>query len=324
MNRRQSMLAAAALALAAAVPQTSFAQSYPDRPIRVIVPYPPGQASDLIVRMLGEHVAKTLGQPIVVENRAGASGNIGTDVGARAAKDGYTVTLATAALPISANIYKNLPFDPVKDFAPVTLMTVMPLVLIATPELPVSSVSELVAAAKKDPGKMTFASSGPGTSHHLSGELFKAQAGVDMLHVPYKGSGAAHIDLMGGRVNVMFDNIVAVQNNVREKKLKALAVTTKTRSPSLPDVPTMAESGFPNFEAVAWFGLMVPEGSPREAVDKLNKAFNDALQQPDIKERLSTMGAQVAGSTPEEFGSFMKAEVQKWKPVVEQANIVMD
>jgi tripartite-type tricarboxylate transporter receptor subunit TctC len=302
----------------------AMAEDYPNRPIRVIVPYPPGQASDQIVRLVGQHVSEALKQPVIVENRAGASGNIGTELGARAANDGYTLTLATAALPISANIYTKLPFNPLKDFEPVTLMTVMPLVLIANPGAHVNTVSELVSTAKKDPGKMTVASSGPGTSHHLSGELFKSLAGIDMLHVPYKGSSAAHIDLMGGRVDVMFDNIVAVQNNVRENKLKALAVTTKTRAPSLPQTPTMAESGFPNFEAVAWFGIMAPAGTSKPIIDTLNLAFRNALADPKIKERLGNMGAQVQTGTPQEFGTFMAAEVAKWKPVVAQANIRMD
>ena len=325
MERRQALFALNAVVsavLLGAAPWAS-AQDFPSRPITVIVPYPPGQASDLIVRLVGAKASQSLGQPVVVENRAGASGNIGTDIGARAANDGYTLTLATAALPISVNTYKTLPFDLQKDFVPVTLMTAMPLVLVTAPESQFDSVAKLMEEARKSPGKLSFASSGPGTSHHLTGELFKTITGVDMLHVPYKGSSPAHVDLMAGRVDVMFDNIVAVRNNVQEKKLRPLAVTSGDRAPSLPDVPTMQESGFSNFETIAWFGLLAPTGTPQPAIDKLNAAFNEALNQPEIKQRLADMGAQTVGSSPKEFGSFIDAEVKKWQPVVKRANISM-
>ncbi|MBL8522172.1 MAG: tripartite tricarboxylate transporter substrate binding protein [Betaproteobacteria bacterium] len=314
----------ALFAIATILSAPSFAQDYPNKPIKVFVPFPAGQASDTIARVVGERLAKSLGQPVVVENKPGAGGNIGSDQGAKAPADGYTLTVATAALPISKNVYRKLPFDPEKDFAPITLMTITPLVLVTRADLGVKDVAGLVDYAKKNPGKVTFASSGTGTSHHLSGELFKALSGTDLLHVPYKGSPPAHVDLMGGSVDIMFDNIVPVSPHVKAGKLKALAVTTKTRASALPDVPTMAESGFGSFEAVAWFGMLAPAGTPQPIVDRLNKEIVAILNTPDIKEKLASLGATVVGDKPEEFGKFMSAEIAKWAPVVKRAQIALE
>ncbi len=313
-----------ALAATAAFCTSALAQDYPNRLIKVIVPFPAGQASDTIARMVGERLAKSLGQPVLVDNKPGAGGNIGTDAGAKAPADGYTLTMATAALPIGKHVYRKLPFDLARDFAPVTLMTITPLVLVTRSDFPAKSVAELVDYTKKNPGKVTFASSGVGTSHHLSGELFKALAGVDLLHVPYKGSPPAHLDLMGGNVDIMFDNIVPVSPHVKQGKLKALAVTTKTRAAALPDVPTMAEAGFPGFEAVAWFGLLAPAGTPKPIVDRLNREVVAILRSPDIKDRLAAMGATTVGDSPEEFGRFMAAETDKWGPIVKRAQIELE
>ncbi|MBB1603826.1 tripartite tricarboxylate transporter substrate binding protein [Variovorax sp. UMC13] len=318
--KRIALAAAAAWALCMA----AHADEYPSKPIKIIVPYPGGQASDTITRLVGERLGKALGQPVVVDNRPGAGGNIGTDIGAKSAPDGYTLTIATAALPISKHVYRKLPFDPAKDFVPVTLMTMTPLVLVTRPSLPVKDVAGLVALAKKEPGKVTFASSGLGTSHQLSGELFKSLAGVDMLHVPYKGSPPAHVDLMGGSVDIMFDNIVPVAPHIKSGKLQALAVTSKTRAAALPDVPTMAEAGYPNFEATAWFGLLAPAGTPQLIVDRLNKELVAVLKSPDIRDRLAGMGATVVADTPEEFGRFMADEINKWGPVVKRAHIELE
>ena len=312
-------LAAAALAAACAAP--TFAQTYPTKPVRIIVPFPPGQASDVIARLAGQKMSENLGQQVVVDNRVGAGGNIGSDMGAKAPPDGYTLTMATAALPISASVYAKLPFDPVKDFATVTLMTVTPLVLIVHPALPVKNVKELVALARSRPGQLNFASSGMGTSHHLSGEMLRTVTGVNIVHVPYKGSQAAHIDLMSGQVAMMFDNILPVRPMVQAGKLKALAVTTPQRSPALPDVPTIAEAGLPNFEAVAWFGMLAPAGTPRDIVTKLNGEIVRVLKLPDVNERLSGMGAIVVGSTPDEFATWMRNEVAKWAKVVKAAGV---
>jgi tripartite-type tricarboxylate transporter receptor subunit TctC len=318
---KKSLLAiAAALGLAT----SAMANDYPNRAIRMIVPFPAGQASDTIARLVGDHLGRRLGQPIVVENKPGAGGNLGTEQGARAAADGYTLTIATAALPISKLVYRKLAYDPVKDFAPVTLMTVTPLVLVTRPDLPANNVKELVELARKSPGKLTFASSGTGTSHQLSSELLKAIAEVDILHVPYKGSAPAHLDLMSGRVDMMFDNIVPVTPHIQSGKLKALAVTTKERAPALSNVATMAESGYANFEAVAWFGVLAPEGTPAPVVDKLSREINAVLRTPEVNAKLVSMGANVVGTSPAEFRKFMAAEINKWTPVVERAKIVID
>ncbi len=320
----KKILVVTALTLAAACGSAMAQQNWPTKPIKIIVPFPPGQASDTIARVVGERMSKSLGQPVIVENITGAGGNIGSDRGAKADPDGYTLTMATAALPISALVYRKLPFNAIKDFAPVTQMTITPLVLIAGPGLPAQSVKELVTLAKKDPGKVTFASSGQGTSHHLSGELFKTLAGLDILHVPYKGSSQAHIDLMSGTVNMMFDNIVPVTPHIKSGKLKALAVTTKTRASTLPDVPTMAESGYPEFEAVAWFGLLAPAATPKPIIDRLNREAVAALTAPDIKERLTGMGATVVAGSPDEFAAFFAREFAKWVPIVKRSKIELD
>lgn len=316
------MLTASAALLMAS--RAAWTQDYPSRPLRIIVPYPPGQASDVIARLLADKMSPALGQSVIVENRPGAGGNIGTEAGANAAKDGYTVTVATAALPISKHVYRKLAFDPVGDFSPITLMTITPLVLVVSPKLPVNSVAELADYAKKNPGKVTFASSGPGTSHQLSGELFSTLIGAGLVHVPYKGSAPAHVDLISGTVDMMFDNIVAVAPHVRQGKLKALAVTTKTRAPSLPEVPTMTEAGYANFEAVAWFGILAPKGTPEPIVQRLNAEFVRALNAPEVKHKLIEMGAQVVASPADEFGRFMTAEVAKWEPVVKRAQISLE
>lgn len=318
--KRTLFAVAAAWALCAG----AHADDYPSKPIRIIVPYPGGQASDTVTRLVGDRLGKALGQPVVVDNRPGAGGNIGTDLGAKSPPDGYTLTVATAALPISKHVYRKLPFDPAKDFVPITLMTITPLVLVTRTNLPVKDVAGLVALAKKEPGKITFASSGPGTSHQLSGELFKSLAGIDMLHVPYKGSPPAHVDLMGGSVDIMFDNIVPVAPHIKNGKLQALAVTTRTRAAALPDVPTMAEAGYPGFEATAWFGLLAPAGTPQPVVDRLNKEVVAILKSPDIRERLLGLGATVVADKPEEFGRFMADEINKWGPVVKRANIELE
>jgi tripartite-type tricarboxylate transporter receptor subunit TctC len=234
------------------------------------------------------------------------------------------MTIGTAALPISKLVYKKLTFDPINDFNGITLMTTMPLVLVVPPALKINTVAELVEYAKNNPGKINFASSGNGTSHQLAGEMFKQYANVDITHVPYKGSPPAHIDLMGGSVDLMFDNIVAVGPHIKSGKLKALAVTSKTRSPMLPNVPTMQEAGYPNIEAVAWFGVLVPKGTPKNIINRLNKEFVAALTIPEIKNKLQESGAQVVASSPEEFDAFMQNEVSKWSTVINNAKISLD
>lgn len=320
MNSKKLLVLISALAFFS----LSHAQSFPNKPLKIIVPYPPGQASDQITRMVADKVSQAVRQPIIVENKPGAGGNLGTEIGAKSPADGYVMTIGTAALPISKLVYKKLTFDPINDFNGITLMTTMPLVLVVPPALKINTVAELVEYAKNNPGKINFASSGNGTSHQLAGEMFKQYANVDITHVPYKGSPPAHIDLMGGSVDLMFDNIVAVGPHIKSGKLKALAVTSKTRSPMLPNVPTMQEAGYPNIEAVAWFGVLVPKGTPKNIINRLNKEFVAALTIPEIKNKLQESGAQVVASSPEEFDAFMQNEVSKWSTVINNAKISLD
>jgi len=320
----------AALALAAAChAQTPAASAngtptYPAKAIRLIVPFPPGQASDVLARAIGAKLTEAFHQQVVVDNRPGAGGNIGSDQAAKAPPDGYTLVMATAALPISKSVYAKLPFDPAKDFAPVTMLTKTPLVLIVNPALPVKSVKELVALAKAKPGALSFASSGNGTSHQLSGELFKVTAGIDIVHVPYKGSAPAQMDIIGGQVAMMFDNIVAVLPNVTSGKLKGLAVTTPHRWFALPDLPTMAESGLPGVEAVAWFGVLAPAGTPPQVIATLNREIGRVIALPEIKDRFRTQGIELAGSTPADMQKFMQAEIVKWAKVVQASGAHAD
>ena len=317
-------LARLILSAAMVITTAAVAQDYPNKPIKIIVPYPAGQASDTISRIVGERLSKSLGQPVLVDNRPGAGGNIGTDVGAKSPPDGYTLTVATAALPISKHVYRKLPFDPEKDFAPITLMTITPLVLVTRADLPVKDVAGLVDYAKKNPGKVTFASSGTGTSHQLSGELFKTLAGIDLLHVPYKGSPPAHIDLMGGSVDIMFDNIVPVSPHVKSGKLKALAVTTKTRASSLPDVPTMAEAGIKDQEADTFQGVFVPAGTPKPIVDLLYMELIKIVARPDMRARFADLGFEPVGNSQEEFAAQIRAEIPKWGKVIKDAGIKIE
>jgi tripartite-type tricarboxylate transporter receptor subunit TctC len=311
----------AAMCVANAHAQTA---KYPNKPIRWIVPFPPGQASDVLARAIGAKLSESLKQPVIVDNRAGAGGNIGSEAGAKAPPDGYTLTMATAALPISKSVYTKLPFDPAKDFAAVTLITKTPLVLIVSPSLPVNSVKDLVALAKAKPGTVNFASSGPGTSHQLAGEMFKVQTGADILHVPYKGSVAAHVDIMSGRVEMMFDNIVAVLGNLKAGKLKGLAVTTPQRWFAVPDIATMAESGFPGFEAVAWFGVLAPAGTPKEVVALLHREIAQIVRMPDVRDKFVQQGIELTSSTPTELDAFLHAEIAKWARVVKASGARAD
>lgn len=311
------------LSMVAAVCSSAFAQTYPDRPIKFIVPFPAGQASDIVARVAAEQLSQRIKQPVIVENRVGAGGSVGTEAGARAKPDGYTLTVATAALPISQHVRK-LNFHASNDFAPVSLLTITPLVMVSRPDLPANSVSEVIELMKKEPGRYTFASSGAGTSHHLSGELFKAMNGLDILHVPYQGSSAAHIDLIAGRVDIMFDNILPLTPHLNQNKLKGYAVTTKERASAQPSLPTMAEAGYPKFEAVAWFGLLAPAGTPKEIVELLNKEVNAGLQTPAAKARLEGMGGFVQNMSADGFKQFLDGDIAKWEPVVKQAKIQLD
>ena len=302
-----------AASLAAAAAQ---AQTWPSKPVRYVVPFPPAGATDITARIIADKISGPLGQSVVVENRPGAAGNVGSEFAAKSAPDGYTMLQVTVAQSISATLYAKLNYDLEKDLAPAAMVALVPNVMIVNPSLPAKSVVEFIALAKAKPGKINFASSGSGTSIHMSAEMFKMLTGVDIVHIPYKGSGPALADLLGGQVDVMFDNLTSSIGHIRGGKLRALAVTTVTRYPELPDVPTMQEAGVAGYEATAWFGIMVPKGTPRNIIMRINSEVNKALAQADVKEKLAQQGALARSWTPEEFGSFIHNEVVKWARVV--------
>jgi tripartite-type tricarboxylate transporter receptor subunit TctC len=289
------------------------------------VPFPAGGATDILAREVAKHLTDAWGQSVVVDNRPGAGGNIGSELVAKAAPDGYTLEMGTVGThAINASLYSKMPYDHVKDFVPVILVAGVPNVLEVNPALPVNSVQELIAYAKANPGKLNFASSGSGTSIHLSGELFKVMAGVQMTHVPYKGSAPALQDLIGGQVQLMFDNLPPSLPQIKAGKLRALAVTSAGRAPALPDTPTVAEAGLPGFEASSWFGVLAPAGTPPEIVNKLNAEIAKWLASPGAKEKLANVGANIAGGTPEDFARHIQAETAKWAKVVKESGAKVD
>jgi tripartite-type tricarboxylate transporter receptor subunit TctC len=301
------------------------AQTYPDKPIRLVVPFPAGGTTDILARAVGQKLGEHLGQQVVVDNKPGAGGNIGSDIVAKSAPDGYTLVMGTVGThAINASLYKKMPYDHIKDFVPVSLVALVPNILVVHPSVPANSVKELIAYAKANPGKLNFASSGNGTSIHLSGELFKTTAGVEMTHVPYKGSAPAVTDLLGGQVQLMFDNMPSALPHVKAGKLKALGVTTAKRFPAAPDIPAIAEAGVPGYEASSWFGVLAPAGTPKEIVNKLSSEIAKILQTPEIKERLLSQGAEPVGNTPDQFAAFIKAETAKWAKVVKESGATVD
>lgn len=302
----------------------AFAQTYPTKPIRLIVAFPPGGATDITARTIGHKLSESLGQPVVIDNRPGAGSNIGTEIAAKASPDGYTLFMCTIANSINHTLYKNLPFDLVKDFAPVTQATSVTSFLVVHPSLPVKSVKELIELAKSKPGQLNYASSGIGTSPHLAAEMFKTMAGVDMLHIPYKGTAPELTDLLAGVVKIAFETTPAVLPRVKAGKLRALAVNSAKRTPLLPDVPTMSESGLPGFEVTSWNGVLVPAGTPKEIITQLHSEIVKVLQMPDVKERLSSLGADPVGNTPEQFATFIQAEIKKWAKVIKDSGARVD
>ncbi len=309
----------------AAVGGNVSAQAWPNKPIKYIVPFAPGGTTDILARTISEKLSVALGQPVVVENKPGAGGGVGADFTAKSAADGCTImggTISTHA--INASLYTSLPYDPVKDFVAVTLIARVPNMLVINPEVPAKNVGELIALLKANPGKYTFASSGNGTSQHLSGELFKAMAGVDMQHIPYKGSPPALQDVVGGQVTMTFDNITTALPLARAGKLRALAVTTARRSSAAPEVPTLAESGLTGFEVGSWQGVFAPAGTAPAIVRRLNAEIVKILNTAEVKEKLVALGAEPVGDTPEQFGAYVKAEVAKWSDVVKKSGAKID
>lgn len=311
-------LLAALLAVAAlwASPTTALAQQdYPAKPVKWIVPYPPAGTTDVLARIVAQWLTEKMGQPFVVENRPGAGNNIGTESVIKAPPDGYTMLLVNPANGINATLYKNLNFNFIRDIAPVAGLVRAPNVMEVTNSLPVKTVKEFIDYCKANPGKINMASSGGGTSVHLSGELFKFMTGCDMVHVPYKGAGPALVDLIGGQVHVLFDNLPSSIGHIRSGRLRALGVTSEGREPSLPGVPTVGET-VPGYEATAWFGVGMPKGTPREIINKVNAEVNRALADPKMRERLAELGGKPIAGTPEDFGRVIAAETVKWEKVV--------
>jgi tripartite-type tricarboxylate transporter receptor subunit TctC len=315
-----------ACVFALALPALAHAQDdYPNRTVRIIVPFAPGGSTDVVARILADKLGVELKQSFVVENRSGAGGNIGADAVAKASPDGYTLLMGTTGvLAINKYLYKEMPFDPERDLVPVSYTSLITNILVVNPQVPAKTVSELVALARAKPGALTFASSGAGSSTHLSAELFKSMAGVDILHVPYKGSSQAITDLMGGQVTMLFDNAPSSIPFVEQGKLRALAVTSTKRLPNLPDVPTLDEAGVKGYESLSWSGIMAPAGTPKRVIDKLNAAIEKILRDPDVKQRFASLGVEPVGGPPEAFSRHIRAESEKWARVVKTANITLN
>jgi tripartite-type tricarboxylate transporter receptor subunit TctC len=321
VNAAATVAAVGALLLSAG----ASAQTYPSKPMRVIVPWTAGGTADLLARTVAQKLNEGFSQPVVVENRPGAGGLIGTEVAAKAPPDGYTLLLATTAPnSVAPSLYPKIPFDPVKDFANVSLVARTCYVLSVHPSMPVKNVKDLIALAKAQPGKLTFSSPGSGTPNHLSGEMFKMLTGVNMQHVPYKGSAQAIQDVIAGHIALSFENITVVSPHVKSGRVRGVAVTSLNRSAALPEVPTIAESGLPGFDAVGWFGVVVPAATPREIVARLNAEIVRGLGAADVKERISTLGAELVTSTPEELDRFNRAQIAQWAKVVKFAGAKAD
>ena len=316
--RRTVLQAIAAASLGAALAPAAFAaEAFPNKPITMVVPFVAGGTTDILARIVGQSLGEELGQPVIIDNRAGAGGNIGGQFAARAPADGYTIFMGTVGThAINEWLYKKMPFSPNKDFAPLTRVANVPNLLVANPAQPFKNVKELISYAQAHPGQVNFGSSGSGSSIHLSGELFKMMTKVDMIHIPYKGSAPAVTDLLGNQIAIMFDNMPSAIQHVRSGKLRPLAVTTAKRSPELPDVPTVAEAGVPGYEATSWFGLFAPTKTPADVQAKLHAAIIKVLQKPDVIKKIGDQGGEVVTESQAEFGKFIAAENEKWKQVV--------
>ena len=316
---------ALAFALALAACSGAWAQSYPAKPIRFIVPFPPGGSADILARAIGQKAGEGLGQSLVVENRPGAGTAIGAEALAKSPADGYAVMIGTVSShAINPALNPKLTYDPVKDFTPISLVASIPFAMIVHPSVPAKSVSEFISLAKSKPGSLNYSSAGNGTSNHLAGELLKSMAGIDIVHIPYKGSAPALNDLVAGQVSLMFDLVLTAAPHVKSGAVRGLAVTGARRSSALPELPTVAESGVPGYEVSAWFGIFAPAGVPQPVVQRLNAEFVKALQQPELRQRLASQGAEPLTSTPEEFAAYLRSEIAKWAKVVKDSGMKVD
>jgi tripartite-type tricarboxylate transporter receptor subunit TctC len=311
------------LFILALVSATALAD-YPERPVRLIVPFAPGGGTDLTSRLISQHLSESLGKPVVVENRAGGAGNMGTELVARAPADGHTLVLASLSTSVNVSLFKTLPFNPLTDFAPVSLVVKVPLLVVVHPSLPVNTIQELIQLAKSKPGQLNYASGGLGTANHVGGELFKYMANVQIVHVPYKGGGPALADVAGGHVPLFFGTMTSTRDLARSGRVRALATTTAARSPSWPELPTVAESGVPGFEVSAWFGVLAPAGTPRPIIDRLSGELIKMVRNREVREGLLAQGSDPVGSTPEEFGRHLRNEIDKWAKVVQASGLHAD
>lgn len=322
MKRTFLKAALAGLALSAGFAGQAHAdEAWPTQTIKWVVPFPPGGAMDAIARTLGEKMSRSVKQPVIIENRPGAGGAIGSAMVAKAEPDGHTIMIVSIGHALNPNLYKSLPYDAVKDFEPVSLIAVVPNVLVVNSTVKANSVKELIAYAKANPGKLTYASAGNGTSIHMAGEMFNSIADVDILHVPYKGSSPAVADLIGGQVNMMFDSITSAKPHIASGKLRPLAVTTAKRSSALPNVPTAQEAGLPGYEVSPWFAVFAPAGTPKPVIDRLQSELTKAMQLPDVKERFASVGAEPIGSTPEELRKYLASETARWTKLIRERGI---
>ena len=301
------------------------AQGYPTKPVRIVVPFPPGQAADTFSRLTAIRLSQVWGQNIVVDNRAGGGGVPGVMLVKQAAPDGYTILVGTSGtVAVNPNVYTKIPYDPVKDFAPASNIFIVPLVIIAHPSFAPRTIAELIAAAKAKPASINYASAGPGTAQHMTGELFKSKAGIDLVHVPYKGSGPGIIDLVGGQVPIMVDSQASALPYIKSGKIRVIAVTTAARTPQLPEAPTVAEAGFAGFEGVGWSGFLLPAGTPRDIVEKISRDTQAALREPALRERIVTLGAIPDPRTPKQYSDFIRAEIIQWGEVARVAKVKLD
>ena len=304
------------------LPFAAAAQTYPSKPIRLIVPFAAGGTTDVIARLVGQKLTEALGQQFVIDNRPGANGNLGTEIAVKAQSDGYTLVMSyDGTMAINPSMYRKLPFDPLKDLAPIASVAQVPLLMVVHPGVPATNVREFVALAKASPGRINYSSAGHGSTGHLTGELLKARAGIDIVHVNYKGGGQAVQDLLGGQIQMLMTGLATVEGHLKGGKLRALAFTSAKRVPGAPDVPTLAESGYPGLEVASWYGILAPAGTPQDIVRKLNADINRILQAPDVRERLTALGTEPTGGTPEQFAETIKADTARWAKVVIDAGI---